>query len=253
MSFVVRFRGVRPSGRDDAVKWVNATIEQAADVDGMAGAFTAVETFAITTYPDAANPPTLDFTTDLATLRPGWYRVRFNDPGAGVEYTSPRIFSQETIRPSTRDVAVHILNRTVDNQNNYLGDFTADTAVTDEDVEGLITKAQSRIMSKIDVDPNVAIPTESQQAVSDLIALYAAMLVELTKYGEQIQANRSPYEHLRDLFNTQLQELTVDIQGASALTDTGHAKSLWDLVAVQSNTPHWAFDDPETFNWNSST
>ena len=251
MTWVVRFKGVRPTPRDDGVLWTHARIQEATDNLGEPGAFTDVETFPITTYPDPTNPPTLNITTDSANLLPGWYRVRFNDAGSGIEFTAPRYFSSVGFRPSTRQVAIHIKNRTVDENNNYIGDFTATTAVTKDEVEELIVKAEQRVLRKLDTDPNVPIPSESHQGVSELVALYAAMLVELTKFGEQIQANRSPYIHLRDLFNEQFPEVVTDVTGESPPVSGSGSLSVWDLVATQDNTPQWGFPDPETVNWDS--
>lgn len=251
MSFVIPFRNYRPSKRNDAIKWTNAHAQEATDNNGEPGAWNTIESFAIADYPDPTNPPTLNFTTDLATQRPGWYRIRFTDTGSGEEFTAGRFWGGEGYRPSTRDVALYIKNRTADPNGNYLGDFTADTAVTADEVEGLISKAQERVLRKLDVDPNEVIATESHFAISNMIALYAAMLVELTKYSEQIQANRSPYPHLKDLFDEEFAVVVEDVTGIPPVTTGTGSKSLWDIVATQDNTPSFSFPEPDLVNWDT--
>lgn len=253
MTFVIPFRGYRPSPRSDGIKWINAHAQEAAPgAQNEPGAFATVESIPIPDYPDPTNPPVLNLTTDLGTLRPGWYRLRFTDTGTGEEFTAPRWWGAEGYRPSTRQVALHIKNRTVDDLNNFIGDFTDETVVTGDEVEELIVKAEQRILRRLDVDSNEVIPTESHQAISEVIALYAAMLVELTKFGEQIQANRSPYIHLRDLFIDQMKELLEDVRGIAATDDGGGgSKSVWDLVATQENEASFAFPDPFRVNWET--
>jgi hypothetical protein len=193
---------------------VGARIQQSADLDGEpTGGFTTIETYVIPDYADPANPPYMSLTTNNGTFIPGWYRIRFNDAGPGEEYTSPLFYDAISYRPSTRDVAVHIKNRTVDNLNNFVGDFTTTTVVTAQEVEELILKGEQRVLRRLDVDPNEPIPTESHEAIKNLIALYAAMLVELTKFSEQVTTNRSPYPQLKVLFDEQLAELREDVRG----------------------------------------
>lgn len=253
MAFVLTFSKYRPSPRSDGLLWTQAVIEQAPvpDITTMEpGAFAPIETKLIAPYADPAVPPTLSFTTELATELPGWYRIVFKDATGDQELTLPRLFSGATFRPSTRDVAAFIKNRTVDRNNNFLGDFNnlgvaaGGTAVTADEVESLIQKAESRVLRRIDKDPNVPLATESQAAVTDAIALYAAILVEVTKYSEQIARQTSPYPQLKELFDDTLGELREDIVGVAPGGSGSSGVGLWDLVAGQSMTPHGTF--PET-------
>lgn len=245
MAYVVRFRRYRPSPRDDTLKWTQAVIEQSAP-DGTTGeptTWTQIEVKPIPDYPDPLAPPYMNATTELGTLQPGWYRIVFKDLTGDKEETAPQWYTGGiSPRPSTKDVAVHIKNRTVDAGNNFLGDFTATTPVTDAEVDELIVKAENRVLRRIDKDPNIPIPTESQQAVKDLIALYAAMLVELTKYSEQVARGTSPYPQLKELFDETLQEVREDILGvAAAATVTGSTVLPW--YAGGSGTAHYSFPD----------
>jgi hypothetical protein len=88
MAFVVTLSNFRPVPRFDGVKWNGATIQEATTD---AGPWTDVETFTIASYPDAAAPPELSFTTDQATLDPslGWFRLEFQDASSNVSYSPP--------------------------------------------------------------------------------------------------------------------------------------------------------------------
>jgi hypothetical protein len=252
MSFVLTFSKYKPSPRQDGLLWTQVVIQQAAVADpatGEPGSWTTIDTKAIAGYPDPTDPPTLSFTTEQATLVPGWYRVIFQDATGDQELTMPRLFSGVTFRPSTRDVALYVKNRTVDKFNNFLGDFknggvtNGGTAVSADEVEGLIEKAEQRVLRLLDVDPNVPIPTESQAAVTDAMALYAAMLVEITKYSEQIQRQTSPYPQLKELWDDLWPALQKDINPTSAVP-TSSGIGLWDIVATGTRTAQGTF--PET-------
>lgn len=254
MAFVITFRGYRPSPRFDAVKWTTALIEQSAVTAGTGEpvSFVQIDSKPITDYPDPTDPPTLDFTTQLATELPGWYRIVFRDSFASTQATAPVLFTSESYRPSLRDVGTYILNRTADSNNNYLGTFTDDTTPTADEVEAIIFKSEQRILQKLDVDPNEPIPTESQRAVADAVALHSAMLVELTKFSEQIQTNRSPYQYLKTLWDELWPDLVKDVRGETPGTGTGGGSlSVWDLVASQFGEPSYAFPTLDLVNWDT--
>lgn len=224
MAFVIRFVNYKPTGRDTG-KWTQAVIQQAPLAStGTAepGTWSTIETKVIPDYPTVTDPPVMNFTTELATELPGWYRILFRDATGDEEQTMPRYFAGATLRPSTRDVANYVKNRTITPDGNYLGDFSDAThatgvpmtSVTATEVNELIVKAENRVLRRMDIDPNEQplIPAESQAALSDLMALYAGMLIELTKFGEQIARRTSPYPELKVLFDEQLLEMRDDIR-----------------------------------------
>lgn len=251
MAFVLTFAKYKPSGRSDGLLWTQAVIQQASvdALTGEPGAWTQIDVKAIGAYADPTDPPELTFTTEQATLVPGWYRIIFQDASGDQELTQPRLFSGVTFRPSTRDVALYVKNRTVDRYNNFLGDFknggmlAGGTAVSADEVEGLIQKAEQRVLRLLDVDPNVPIPTESQAAVTDLMALYAAMLVEVTKYSEQIQRQTSPYPQLKELWDDAWPAVKEDVVGTGQVI-SGSNIGLWDIVATGTRAAQGTF--PET-------
>lgn len=109
--------------------------------------------------------------------------------------------------PTTADVGALLRARTKDVNGNELGTFNSDTRPTDEEVDLIIGNASSDVYAELgEVD---ALENESlQTAVSRLIALRAAMLIELSYFPEQVQNDRSPFEHLRDMYNEALPRMT---------------------------------------------
>lgn len=218
---------------------------------GEPGAFALIDTKSVPTYADPEEPPAQSFTTELGDLAPGYYRVTFIDAAGNKELTAPVLFGGPDVRPSTADVAAHIRNRTVDSNNNFFDDFTDDSAVSLQVVEGLIVKAENRVLSRLDVDPNQILPTESLQIVKDLIALYAAMLVEITKFSEQIAADRSAYPYLKILFDEMMSQAMQDIRGIITTSAGTRMMGLYDLVAVEEMTASFDFPNDPMVNWGT--
>lgn len=238
MTYVISFKNYVPSSRSDGIKWTGGIVQQAPDATDEPGTWSTIDTFVIADYPDPTVPPVINYSTHLATIAEGWFRLAFTDPGAGQEFTLPLWYSTSSARPNTRDVAAYIKNRTVDSNNNFVGDFTDNTAVTKDEVEELIIKGEDRILRRLDLDPNEPLPTESLPAIRDMISLYAAMLTELTKYSEQVAVGRSPYPHLKQLFDDQLPELVLDVLGPQAV-DTGGGTG----ILVGDGKAQYTFDD----------
>lgn len=102
--------------------------------------------------------------------------------------------------PEVQDVADHLSARTRDKNGAEAGTFNSDTRPTDEQVERLITKAAGTVSLRIGDDIPAALFEEAQ----DVVALRAAMLVELDFYPEQVSSDRSPYAELKELYDEQI-------------------------------------------------
>lgn len=85
MAYVRTFSGYRPPGRADGAKWTQVRIEEGAGPTGLV----QIDQQAIPDYPDAANPPLMNFTTDAAQLDPAWYRLVFVDASGAIAPTTP--------------------------------------------------------------------------------------------------------------------------------------------------------------------
>lgn len=163
--------------------------------------------------------------------------------------TDPTLLPQFT--PSTSDVAVFIKNRTVDTNNNYIGDFTAETIVKADEVNHIIQEAGTLVLSALHWDPTAAeptIPEDNWPTVQTLIALMAACFVEATKFSEQITRNVSPYPYLKTMFDDMLKAK----QGELGITTGQTGMSLVDLYLMQSKTAYYDFPDDEMVGWKTA-
>jgi hypothetical protein len=147
---------------------------------------------------DNENPPSYDFETSQAVFREGWYRIVWVDE-AGVE--APTRWLQKRVlpfwAPSVQDVADHVLQRTVERGNKFVGTFTDGTRPTRETVERLIDKAINRVQSKLGENPT----GNQQDEARDLAAIRAAMFIELTWFAKEIESGLSPYGALKELWD----------------------------------------------------
>lgn len=83
------------------------------------------------------------------------------------------------------------------------------TRPTAEQVEHIIARATNRVVARIGTrEPCTADLAESAAGV---VALQAALMVELTYFPEQVQSNRSPYEQMKDMFTEELRDLAEAI------------------------------------------
>ena len=85
MSIVRTLSGVTPDARFDGQAWTSYAIQEAANE---AGPWVSITANSIAT-PDAdpSQPVARNFTTPLATINPGYYRVQFVDPNANFCYS----------------------------------------------------------------------------------------------------------------------------------------------------------------------
>lgn len=120
--------------------------------------------------------------------------------------------------PTVADVGDLLRIRTRDSNGNTLGTFTADTSPTGDQVERLIDKAVTKVTSKI----GVSIPAALEEKAGTVVALRAAMLVELSYFGDQIAAQRSPFNELKTLHDEEWKDLYSDWRdlGADLLPGT---------------------------------
>ena len=159
-------------------------------------------------------------------------------------------------RPTTKSVAAYIKNRTVDPQNNYIGDFTADTTVTADEVNSLIDQAGDMVLAALRWDPDASIPPipdDNIPAARALIALFTACMVEVTKFSEQIARQVSPFPYLKEMFDGMLSQKQAELGIQPPTTGGGGGGlSLWDLVANEYGQAQYAFPDNQMVNWDTA-
>jgi hypothetical protein len=158
-------------------------------------------------------------------------------------------------RPATVEVASYIKNRTVDENNEFLGDFTDGTVVTAIEVGRIIDQAGEMVLAALRWDPLMApapIPDDNIPAVRALIAMYSAIVVEVTKFSEQISRQVSPYPYLKTMFDGMLAQKQAELGIQPPAGTGGGGLTLVDLIASQFGGVDYAFPDNLMVNWDTS-
>src|SRR5262245_1252659 len=202
MAFVVTLIDFTPLPRYDNKKWTQAEIYESST---STGPWTLLETKTIADYPDATNPPTLSFTTELATLASGWYKIRFLDAtGDQAIETTPvqnALVTLDAWAPTPDEVAALMRARTKDSSGVEKGHWTSKTRPTLNEVMQIIKGASDDVADRFgDVS---ALPT-IWDLLSEGIKFEAAMQIELSYFPEQVVTGRSPFEQYRELFNDKM-------------------------------------------------
>jgi len=228
---IVTFTDYQPIPRYDGFPWTHAIIEESPDADGP---WTQIDDVVFPDPdPEPENPKARSFTTNNGTLAEGWYRVTFYD--AAGDYASPtapvHVSKNRAYAPNVAQVARKILSRTRDQYGNTLGTFNTNTTPTEQQVSAII----------LDVLPNVAdevgdeIPPEYFDDAAEVVALRAAMQVELDFFPDQVATDRSPYPQLADLYEKELERLR---QSISVAVDGE------PVDTAPSNRPSGSFPEP---------
>lgn len=218
MSFVVSLEGFTPGQRYDDQPWTQARIEQAT---ARSGPFTAIETVTFAD-PDAdpMAPKTRDFTTDLATIAQGWFRVVFLDPTGAEQDSAAVYFPGGGSRPTVEEVGALIRARTktsLSGGGTEVGTFNANTRPTGDEVTSMIERIDSSLAVRLGANlPEVVWP-----AVRETIALKAAMWVERARQPEQISDTQSAYSELKEEYEEAWTALRESVREAGSGEDPG--------------------------------
>jgi hypothetical protein len=229
--YVVTFENYTPAPRaTGGTPWTEVRIEEA---PLSTGPWTQIDVKYLSPVDtDPANPQGRDFTTELATLEQGWYRVIFADADGDTSQPSePLLNAPSYILPTTREVADKLYLRTVTRGNVYLGIFDETTSPKDSQVQRYISQAFDEVYGRIGVVDNPLLARKARETIT----LYAAMTVEQSHYPEQIRSGRSAYPEFKKLFDDNMEVLTA-AAGPVVDTPTGGGPT--------SGSPNYGF--PET-------
>ena len=131
--------------------------------------------------------------------------------------------SNGIIDPTVEDVAALLRARTQDNNDVEIGTFNDDTRPTGDEVQKMIDMAADLIYGA--TGDLTALPCSGaeniREAANRFWALMSAMLVELSYFPEQVEDNRSPYEHYKELFDSLFGNLKDAIAACWEGDDTG--------------------------------
>lgn len=242
---LVPLEDVAPAGRDDGIPFVTARIEQAAEPDGP---WSTVATKALDPVDtDPSTPALRTFAVDLDLAL--WTRVVFIDTDDVEQATDPLPPERDTpgLRPSVSEVGARLRARTKlpNTGGTEIGTFDSRTRPTGDEVGSLIDDAIDEVTGKIGTPES---GSKLERRARGAISLYAAMLVELSYFPEQVQTNRSPYAMLEKLYESRIKSLIADAEqgddddggGGGEGDDGSPANAFWSFPANAGGLVGWA-------------
>ena len=119
--------------------------------------------------------------------------------------------------PTLAQVGNATLQRTKDQFGNVTGTFSPETTPTDDQVTELTDRAADKVSMKVGTD----IPESCWDDASAVVALRAAMMIELTYYAEQVTNQRSPYPLYKEQFIDGIADLQLKVQTARRDAEDG--------------------------------
>jgi len=140
-------------------------------------------------------------------------------------------------KPSLEEVAAITLQRTADSLGNISGIFSSETRPTEEQAERIVEFALNDVIPMI----GYQIPSNLWEGASNLVALRAAMLIEVTLYGQEIRNQISPYPYYKELFDTALVEIQEEVANEEAGGDPADQLS--------GNYARFAYPPAENLLW----
>jgi len=200
VTFVVTLEDFVPLPREDGIAWSSVRIDEAPAHDGP---WTVLETQSLPSPldPDPQYPAPRSITTTLATLDVGGRATAATQP---VQNTSE---APGGVRPYVRDVAALLRARTKVTGGGEAGTFNGNTRPTGEEVDDLIDEATDEVLGKVQTPT----PGSSyERRVRGAIRMYAAILIELSYWPEQVKNNHSPVSTYQSLYDSRLRALIAE-------------------------------------------
>jgi hypothetical protein len=230
------FKDWLPLPRLDSTPWEEVILQESTTRDGP---WDDIDTITLPVDPDPAHPQPVSFTTDEATLDEGWYRLVFTKD-ADASTSDPVHFENEVnpdYLPTVDGVAVLIRARTKDRFGNEVGTFNSDTRPTRTQAIEAINHAGNIVMAALGEDP----PSETAASAREMVKIRAAMTIELGYFPEQIEADQSPYDRLKDMYDEELERVIKAIDEIGGGGEVGPGDT--------EKTPKWSFPEAEEAVW----
>jgi hypothetical protein len=127
-------------------------------------------------------------------------------------------------KPTTQDVAELLVIRSITRGGQYADDFNDQTTPNAASAQKFIDKAHDFVFGKLGDPEDWRVPADDvadyEAEATRLIELYAAMLIELGLYADQVRSGQSPYPELKKLFDESLNGLLVNL-GLPGTTTAG--------------------------------
>jgi hypothetical protein len=136
--------------------------------------------------------------------------------------------------PSASEVARLLRARTKDSTGKEVGDFTDDTRPNWHEVDDLITTAEGDVLAQT----GSLLSELAAKSVRALVALRAAMLVELSYFPEQVRSDRSAYVEYKRLYDDDLAALLRSIEEGGADGGVGGEGYTYHSLPVTPETTY---------------
>lgn len=128
-------------------------------------------------------------------------------------------------KPTIEQIGALLYERTADSVGNKLGTFTETTRPTATNVSSIIERAVGTVSSTVGNE----IPESCWEMARSLVALRAAMLIEVSFFPEQIRADKSPFESYRKMYEFDLADLRKAVAEAGSGEEPGSADNMAEV------------------------
>jgi hypothetical protein len=207
-SFVVSFTDITPPIRYDGNPWVSVQIQQSSALDQP---FSQIDSQPLAPADtDPTNPVARNITTAMATSQEGIFALTFFDAAGASSQTLIQVMNQPSeIRPTVAELGAFMRARTViaGSGGNEAGTFTTQTRPTAAEADQIINQAVDQVLMQIGADIPDRFITQARFAT----LLYAAQLVEIGFYRNEVNKDQSAFAQYETLFNNTVTGLTSAI------------------------------------------
>lgn len=225
--FTVTFTDINPPARED-MPWTTVQISESAN---LSGPWTVIDTQALSPLdPIPAQPQSRDFTTALATIKEGFYTLTFLDANGGSSHPIEQIQDVPSeIQPTLSDLGSLMRARTTvaGTGGTEAGTFTPNTRPTDTEARALIHQAVDYVLMEVGQE----IPDRLILQARFLVMLYAAQLVELTFYRNEVTRDQSAYQQYVLMYQQGVRALKANIENA---VPAGVQAPFWSVGVLNS-------------------
>lgn len=233
---LINFTDITPPERYDEVVWTSAQILEAETSEGPFSVIATVDLYPVDEDPTSPQPR--NFSTTNGTVVEGWYQIVFTDPYGGV--SNPTLAWQNTsdesseLKPSVRELGAFMRGRTVaaGSGGRELGTFNAETRPTGTEAQVEIDRARDMVLMELGEE----IPTRLYSQARWVVTIYAAMLVELSFYRNEINKDQSAFAQYQQLYKGAVQALTGAIDNS---TPAAPKSGAWSIPVMNEQQAMW--------------
>jgi hypothetical protein len=205
---IVSFTDINPPLRNDGTPWSAVQISEAAELQGPWSVIDFQDLSPLDT--DPSQPAARSFTTHQASIPGGFYTLTFVDAGGASSHPIEQVQDVPSeIAPSVSDLGSFMRARTVPagTGGTELGTFTSTTRPTDGEALVMIAQATGYVL----MDVGAEIPDRMIEQARFMVILYAASLVELTFYRNEVTRDQSSYEQYVAMYKAGVAALKLAI------------------------------------------